>query len=1208
MGCEVQKNGRGGQRQNGVDVFVHTQQGSWIGIQCKGKDNYQDKKVTRAELRREVKAADNFRPKLSEYILATTARRDGGIQEFARILTVERGKKGLFPVRVRSWDDIRDLLDSHPEVVSEVYKGAPFVQDVPILVNHLVHLLGLDAPRGDANHQDLPNSKAIAIRDAISALGTKRHGDHDQLLEDIGPESTGKLMGGKQRRQKARRPRVTKRGVTPTILSPERTRLLALIATTPRPFSVEDLKRIFPHIDWKEDIRYFRRKQLLKTENGKLSVPKGIRQSIMPKKTDEDVYLKEWINVLEPLKAHPDTAIFLAMQQVKSGLVVEAVETLVEMAETLFPGPWNEICLSWLLEADRPEFTSRLSQEQRVHYLNAVALCYSRSRQFTKAVSWFVKMRRFSKRVGHNWGVGQSYHNCGIAYLEAGDLKNAATNFQKSIDHVRETGDKFLLGRSLYELAMTLSSSSYEKAEQLFSESEQVKRDNGDDDGLLGIYHGRATLAVQRGDFKDALDWFRKAEQSAQKVGHFHAVALETYNIGKTFADLGDLEQSLSYAQRAKELAEKDEFPDVLLLSVGGEALAYHHLGWHDKAEAAFRQLFELHSEEGKHREAVIALHDAGAALASQRKYNDARKTLAKASKLAAQFKIREWLYQSQADIALTHSMEGNDTKALSVLRSKAQHAESCGENWVATKLWIDVIELLLKCDASHTRIKSAVDRALGAAEVLDDKSSLQAKIYANWYWLCWQRQEYDDSLRALEDMLAAARRSKDNELIGRAEDQLGVCLQQLGRFDEAVSKHRRARSAAVRAGNQELVEAISSNLGSALRNVGRHAKAREAYDEAERIALGRGDIEAAIGIAHNRALSWQAQDELDQAENDFRECRDKARRRGFHGEYVRALHALANVSWQRGNVREAVKRYQRALDAAEKFLDSERHRICINYAVALRHKNEEEKAVAVLESASVDFQGLPDAHVYHSLLGDLYEDVGNLDLAAKQWKLAQLNAMRTRDESAIATSASLLAAFEGEAGRLEEADRNCQLALGHESIPELRLPLLVQRLGVVLELDDEALINEVLEEIQILAIETKTDDDLIDALTMLGEYNWEKKLEDDSIKSFILAMSRCPQTDFERFVEIGSIAASKLASLWNDGPERSSALLNSTMDWLVEEQGCKQTAILLWPFAVGERVAKDISTSDFQAVDELQISEKIFGIVMEEVLAVCGK
>ena len=76
----MQKNGRNGQPQYGVDIYgyIDLENKSIIGIQCKKKS---EERVTESELRSEIEKAKKFTPKIKEFLLTTTAPRDQKIQE-----------------------------------------------------------------------------------------------------------------------------------------------------------------------------------------------------------------------------------------------------------------------------------------------------------------------------------------------------------------------------------------------------------------------------------------------------------------------------------------------------------------------------------------------------------------------------------------------------------------------------------------------------------------------------------------------------------------------------------------------------------------------------------------------------------------------------------------------------------------------------------------------------------------------------------------------------------------------------------------------------------------------------------------------------------------------------------------------------------------------------------------------------------------------
>ena len=114
---EVEKNGRQGQAQNGVDVFGR-KGNEWVGVQCKGKEANFGKEVSEKELGEEFEKAKTFEPKLTYFYLATTAPRDQKIQKVARELTNE----GFFNrVTVWSWNHIQEKLARNAHLIPVLY-------------------------------------------------------------------------------------------------------------------------------------------------------------------------------------------------------------------------------------------------------------------------------------------------------------------------------------------------------------------------------------------------------------------------------------------------------------------------------------------------------------------------------------------------------------------------------------------------------------------------------------------------------------------------------------------------------------------------------------------------------------------------------------------------------------------------------------------------------------------------------------------------------------------------------------------------------------------------------------------------------------------------------------------------------------------------------------------------------------------------------
>lgn len=133
---EIQKNGRLGQDQSGVDVFgtPYNDPDNYYGIQCKGKNEYSNSKFTEDEILKEIAKAMEFKPPLKKYYLATTAQNDSKIQEFVRIKNIEHKSKGLFEIHLFAWESIVDLIDENKQTHDYYLKSQNYKTSKSVLV------------------------------------------------------------------------------------------------------------------------------------------------------------------------------------------------------------------------------------------------------------------------------------------------------------------------------------------------------------------------------------------------------------------------------------------------------------------------------------------------------------------------------------------------------------------------------------------------------------------------------------------------------------------------------------------------------------------------------------------------------------------------------------------------------------------------------------------------------------------------------------------------------------------------------------------------------------------------------------------------------------------------------------------------------------------------------------------------------------------
>ena len=114
----VNRNGRRGQRQHGIDVFGRNARLEWFGIQCKVRAH----RLSTTEILEDVTAARSFNPRLTHLCFYTTAPRDAPTQEYVRELNTSHPE---LVVDILFWEDLASIikLPEYRKVLFRYFRG-----------------------------------------------------------------------------------------------------------------------------------------------------------------------------------------------------------------------------------------------------------------------------------------------------------------------------------------------------------------------------------------------------------------------------------------------------------------------------------------------------------------------------------------------------------------------------------------------------------------------------------------------------------------------------------------------------------------------------------------------------------------------------------------------------------------------------------------------------------------------------------------------------------------------------------------------------------------------------------------------------------------------------------------------------------------------------------------------------------------------------
>jgi signal transduction histidine kinase len=177
--------------------------------------------------------------------------------------------------------------------------------------------------------------------------------------------------------------------------------------------------------------------------------------------------------------------------------------------------------------------------------LNNIGIDFYQSKNFNKALEYYLLAEKKYLEVGDASGTGDCYNNIAMAY---DDL---------------EKSDSALFY--------------YEKAQNIFEK-------HNDKDAISDILNNKAGVYYKNGDFEKVFDLIMKSLEIQEELGNENKVAYTLINIGILYYSLGEYEKAIEYEERGLSIAEKNSSYPHLRFGYESLADAYAEVGDYQKA------------------------------------------------------------------------------------------------------------------------------------------------------------------------------------------------------------------------------------------------------------------------------------------------------------------------------------------------------------------------------------------------------------------------------------------------------------------------------------------------------------------------------------------------------------------------------------------------------------------------------------------------
>ncbi len=958
---------------------------------------------------------------------------------------------------------------------------------------------------------------------------------------------------------------------TESLLDSKTRKAFGILASSRMLLTSDHFETLFPEVEWNRALASLRRKGFLKLEGRLVHVDEKKQAIVLKHESDQEAFRKLWLEKLEPLRHYMDMALSLSLMYLEVGDVRQAAQVLADVANGTHVGHWNGSYILSLESLASPKLSRRIGADLRIQVLHALGKCLSHANRFDEAKRWLNKAIKVAKRKNDAVWLGQIFLTIGVAHFNDGDRKRAIGWYEKAREHADKTGDHLLAGRALGNLAELKRDESPFQAKELLKQSINRKKTAGDKLGeVIGLFQ-LGNIEATNGSPERAIPIYEKAlaKRAAFEEGDDEALLLN--NLGLAHSECGRNAKAASLFKKSAKLANELGHDETERMALRGQAMSSFNLKRFQDVIDVANRLIELNGESFKLDDQLTALHGSGVSKILLGEMETGRKSIQSALRLARKHNEVDWVTRCIADL----SREVTDGKFQapdpSKLRASARREARNGNVAIAATVWLDIAYIGTETGAEVSDVDYAFEEALGLANQLDgsdDRLIAQLDQLQKWLWL---KRRYDESIQ----MLTRIEQVCDSFEALNCRNHRATLLLDLGRKDEAEALLASIVAELKEDETTEMLQVVLGNYAECLRRMDRFSESEQVFERVIAIAIRIGDAGHEIFARHNQALAVQHSGDFEKAKDLFTKCRDRAQRRRLWGEYVRACEALATLAFDKGDIKLALGRYERAMKEAKKHGKSDSLiRSALNYARCKLSQGKPKKGLAALSKCESDFQDKPDAHLYYFTLGQLCEETQELERAISFFKTARQIADVVGDLEFASDCSSHIASIHEYQSQLSDSIAEINKALNREIAADQKLLLLNQRLEAELQRDSEKAAQATYDEAK--AIESTIDDlEFSDIDLTFAKHSWKGKYDDklQAMKIWANAFDQVfiieteadesdgevpPEDDEESLYStvIGPIISYAARPPNNPTPEKFEQLLTETREWLANELG----------------------------------------------------
>ena len=363
----------------------------------------------------------------------------------------------------------------------------------------------------------------------------------------------------------------------------------------------------------------------------------------------------------------------------------------------------------------------------------------------------------------------------------------------------------------------------YDQALDWYRQALVIFEDLGDRGGIASSYHQLGRIAQFRGDYDQAVDWYRKSLAIEEERGNRARMAASYHQLGMIAEERGDYDQALDWYRQSLAIEEELGNREGIATSFQQLSVLTRKSGDYDKAVDWSRQALTIQEDLGDRLGMATSFEELGVLAFLRSDYDQALDWYRKSLAINEELGNRRGTAGGYHNLGNVAFRRGDPDVAQSWYRRALAIFEDLGDR-AGIAACYHQLGILAQDWGHYDQAVDCFRRALAIFEDLGDRAHIAA-CYHQLGMVAQLRGEYDQALDWYGKGLTVKEKLGDRAGAAAGYHQLGRLAHELGNYDQALDRYQRALAISEDLGDRAGMAATICHLGILETQVGAPAQ-----------------------------------------------------------------------------------------------------------------------------------------------------------------------------------------------------------------------------------------------------------------------------------------------------------------------------------------------------------------------------------------------